>query len=416
MPRSQADPGFVAAMAGIGLILAAVAGTLIYWEPHLVRAKLARGRVPAPASPAPVELSASAETGRHLYEQACAGCHGSGGDAATTVARSLSPRPRDFTTGIVKFKSTPWNRPPTRDDLISIVSEGVRWSAMPPFEERLSPAEIGSIADFLLEAFFTKGHDGQLVAPLEAPDPPVFDGRTIAHGKDLFDLRCAGCHGLGGHREEPIRYYDAWKQPVFPRDLTLPIYKRGSDPKSLYLRIRLGISGTPMVDPAHGLADEDIWSIVAYVRSVQQWPEEFVERGGLLYEAMGCAQCHGESGRGGVRNPNYVKGTPPRLDTLAERMFLDFEEDIAIFVGALGRRDGSLDNDASVGEIPRYRRVLGKYRAVKNVIRKGSPAAKADSTGPEPPLHMPTWYPHMSDEEIDSVVAYLLTLYEEVEE
>jgi mono/diheme cytochrome c family protein len=410
--NAQANAGFVALMAAVGVFLGAVGGTLAYWEPRLVGAKFAsRHSVTAPSPARVVILSASAESGKHVYERHCAGCHGTRGDGRTIFAAGLSPRPRDFTQGVVKFKSTPWNLPPTRDDLTKVVSGGVRWSAMPPYQGRLTTEEIGQVSDYLLESFFS-GSRTEFPTPFEPPDAPTFTPAMARAGSELFEMKCASCHGAGGRREDPRPLHDAWGDALFPRDLTLPIYKRGTDPGSLYLRIALGIAGTPMTDVAHGLTSEEIWLLVAHVLSLQRWPESFVDRGALLYRAMGCVQCHGEDGSGGVTNPNYVKGSPPELDTLAERMFLDFEEDTQAFVAALERHsDPHTDDD--VASIPNSRRVLGKYDAVLNVIRNGSPAARADSTGPEPPLHMPNWYPHLTDEEIDSLVAYLLSLYDE---
>jgi cytochrome c oxidase cbb3-type subunit 2 len=412
MNGSRANREFLVLLVGLAGALGATGGALTYYEPHLLRAKLRPGPS-AKADLTPIVLSASAEAGHRLYQDRCSGCHGAHGNARTRLAEGLSPRPRDFTKGIVKFKSTPWNAAPTRDDLIAVVSNGVRWSAMPPFAGRLTATEIEQISDYLMEEFFSRGPQG-FPPPLEAPEPPELTPALAERGRGLFDLRCAPCHGLHGQLDAPRRFHDVWGDQLFPRDLTLPVYKQGTDPGSLYLRIALGIAGTPMTDVGHGLSEEETWSIVAYVVSLQRQPESFVERGALLYRGMGCVQCHGEEGAGGVRNPNYVKGTPPALDTLAERMFLDFEEDVAVFIGAL-ERSVELAENASVLELPSARRILGKYQAVTNVIRTGSSAAKADSAGPTPPLHMPSWYPHLTNEEIDELIAYLLSLYEEDE-
>jgi hypothetical protein len=45
----------------------------------------------------------------------------------------MIPRPRDFTLGFFKYKSTPPGEPPTDDDLERVVAEGLQASAMPYF-------------------------------------------------------------------------------------------------------------------------------------------------------------------------------------------------------------------------------------------------------------------------------------------
>ncbi len=46
----------------------------------------------------------------------------------------LKPYPRDYREGLYKFKSTPSNLPPTDEDLMRTVQEGVPGTAMPSFK------------------------------------------------------------------------------------------------------------------------------------------------------------------------------------------------------------------------------------------------------------------------------------------
>jgi mono/diheme cytochrome c family protein len=134
-----------------------------------------------------------------------------------------------------------------------------------------------------------------------------------------------------------------------------------------------------------------------------------VDRGAWLFETNGCFSCHGESGRGGIRNPNYVKDSVPDLETLAERMYLFYPEDVEAVVAALERRI-PLDQLLDEPPVPRYRAVLAKYEAIRNLIRQGNPAGKKHEEGRAPPLNMPTWGQRLSDSDIDALIAYLLTL------
>lgn len=122
-----------------------------------------------------------------------------------------------------------------------------------------------------------------------------------------------------------------------------------------------------------------------------------------------CVACHGQGAKGGVENINYIKTTVPALNTLAERMFLDGPEDA-------GRVAGLLENGVDIVnmspelDVSGSGRVLAQYQAITKVIKNGSIAGKADPTGPEPLLHMPSWSKGLTDEDINKIIAYLLTL------
>src|SRR5437899_6022968 len=55
--------------------------------------------------------------GQRIYLRSCQTCHGPDGRGNGPAAPSMSPRPRDFTQGQFKYKSTAAEVPPTDDDL-----------------------------------------------------------------------------------------------------------------------------------------------------------------------------------------------------------------------------------------------------------------------------------------------------------
>ncbi len=79
--------------------------------------------------------AATREHGRAVYTRRCVGCHGRDGDGNGEAATFLSPRPRDFTAAIFKFRSTPSGSLPTDADLFRTVTRGVRGTAMPTWHE-----------------------------------------------------------------------------------------------------------------------------------------------------------------------------------------------------------------------------------------------------------------------------------------
>jgi hypothetical protein len=134
-----------------------------------------------------------------------------------------------------------------------------------------------------------------------------------------------------------------------------------------------------------------------------------VVRGSWLFRRNGCFMCHGEKGKGGVPNWNYVKDTIPPLSTLAERMLIPDKEGADAVVGAMERGvdPKSLSDDPPFA---RYKAFLAQLQSVRDVIRKGNPPGKKDPKGLTPPLEMLSFGARLSERDIDDLIAYLLTL------
>ena len=89
---------------------------------------------PAPAQETHVgNLTGRAAAGKPLYTRYCAGCHGDEGDAQGENAQWIDPKPRDFTTGTFKCRSTPSGSLPTDQDLFNSVTRGFVTTNMPPW-------------------------------------------------------------------------------------------------------------------------------------------------------------------------------------------------------------------------------------------------------------------------------------------
>ncbi len=139
--------------------------------------------------------------------------------------------------------------------------------------------------------------------------------------------------------------------------------------------------------------------------------EYTVAWGRYLHRKMGCVTCHGIDGVGGIVNPNYIKGTIPAHNTLAEKFFLREEVDADTFAGLL-LEDADFDQLKEDLDIPLLGVVMGQHMAARQLILEGKEAAKLDAGGPEPPLHMPSWRAKLTERDIDAIIAYLLSLYE----
>lgn len=135
-----------------------------------------------------------------------------------------------------------------------------------------------------------------------------------------------------------------------------------------------------------------------------------VVRGKRTYNMAGCVVCHGTGGKGGVRNPNYLKEETPPLNTIADRMFLTEREDRDVVVEIL-ESGKSLDEIESL-DVPRAPAVVSQYKNIRNVILNGNPAGRRDKKG-EQPFDMPAWKETLTVRQIDEIIAYLVSAYPE---
>ena len=136
---------------------------------------------------------AGAATGVTLYFEHCAICHGPDGRGNGSAAPSMIPRPRDFTLGQFKYKSTPAGEPPSDDDLYAVIADGLSASAMPAGRDLLTPDEIRALI----------GVVRSMSPPSDAPSAPVEiaprvepTADSIARGRKLYgEAGCSVCHG-----------------------------------------------------------------------------------------------------------------------------------------------------------------------------------------------------------------------------
>ena len=149
-------------------------------------------------------------------------------------------------------------------------------------------------------------------------------------------------------------------------------------------------------------------------RAVEYWLEPPppsgagpIERGRALYRRSGCVTCHGEQGRGGVRNPNSMNATVPELETLARRTFLFSPSDVDAFRAALDA-NRALETRAPA-DLPLFSAVRQQYLATRQLVRDGRRSSRLDASGPQPPLDMPAWAVRLPDADIDAILSYLLT-------
>jgi DMSO reductase family type II enzyme heme b subunit len=220
-----------------------------------------------------VPVSAQEEKGKILYEQWCAQCHGLKGAGDGEAAERMYPRPRDFTFGVYKFRSTPSGSPPADEDLSRSIRQGMPGTAMPGWD-RFTDEEVRAlvryIKGFAPEVFEAKEEQ------IPAGKPPKPSAEVLEQGKKVYEkAKCWECHGQqgrgDGEKGRKADFKDDWGQPAVPRNQTHPWeYRNGSVLEEIYRTITTGLSGTPMASYQDSYSDEDRWVLAAYVRSLHR--------------------------------------------------------------------------------------------------------------------------------------------------
>jgi DMSO reductase family type II enzyme heme b subunit len=282
--RQQGRRWRIAVLVAVGIVLGGV------------------GVAPTQAQPSEADLAA----GKRLYDERCAHCHGEEGDGQGSAAEVVYPAPRDFTSGVYKFRSrhetADGNKLPADEDLFRSIKEGLHGTSMPGWAGFFSDPQIWQLVHYIktFSAIFTEDKPG---APLDFSGEVPFSEESAAKGKELFEeeFDCDSCHGTAGRGNGPQALEgldDDWGKRIWPANLTKPwTYRGGHSRRDIFRNIALGIAGTPMpvfADPdpmayARQIENRDerqeeeafarqvrenIWHTVNYVQSLWTYPVE----------------------------------------------------------------------------------------------------------------------------------------------
>jgi cytochrome c oxidase cbb3-type subunit 2 len=216
-------------------------------------------RPPSPADPKPAdyprwntvrpgeyggynERASLAERGKRVYEQHCVGCHGPSGDGNGPAARRLLTKPRDFTKGIFKFRSTDSSSLPLESDLHRTITRGLPRVSMPSFSLLPEPEKVAVIE--YIETFYPKweARKGErVVVPVpRAPEDLGSPARAVRGRVVFVTMQCGSCHGNDGRGGDSV-FKDAWGNPQKAFDFTRGRLKGGDDPEDVYRTFHAGL-------------------------------------------------------------------------------------------------------------------------------------------------------------------------------
>src|SRR6266404_5555071 len=207
--------------------------------------------------------------GERIYRDNCAACHGERGDGKGPQAEKLKTKPRDFTSGIYKFRSTPSGSLPLDSDLMRTITRGIRGTSMLA-QLHLSKQETSVVVQYL-KSFSPRFKNEKSLQAIAIPRKPPATSSLISVGKSKYEeAGCAQCHGAKGKGDGPSGrgLKDDWGNPISPSDLTLKPFKSGPNPDDLYRTLSTGLNGTPMPSYADAFSTKDRWALVSYILSI----------------------------------------------------------------------------------------------------------------------------------------------------
>jgi mono/diheme cytochrome c family protein len=262
----------------VRLLTAVLAGLAAFAALERAPTRADATRSDSPAAPARA-------SGAVLYDRFCLACHGARGDGAGPAAPWLWPRPRDFTSGQFKWRTTPSGAPPRDEDLAAAIRHGVPGTSMHPFAATLSEADIAALVA-VIERFLPAAEPAADRSPaVSTGTPPAATAALVGRGQRVYvELGCPQCHGPGGRGDGPAAasLRDDAGRPAPPYDLTREPLRRprphAFEParddglRAIYLSLSTGLSGTPMPSYQGAAPEADLWAVAAYVDSIRHRP------------------------------------------------------------------------------------------------------------------------------------------------
>lgn len=224
--------------------------------------------------------------GRYVYERNCIVCHGARGDGQGEMAAPMAIKPRSFRGGDFKYRSTPWGKLPTTDDLIRTIRNGRTGTAMGMFTH-LTDTETRAVAEYL-KSFSRKWRKPEnYAAPVEIPPEPSWMQeaselpRHAAEGRKVFLATCASCHGenADGKGIAAAALKDERGDSIAPADLRQPHLRSGDELRDIYRVLMTGLDGTPMVSFAETLTAGQKWNVIAYLETLRRAQATTPDRG-----------------------------------------------------------------------------------------------------------------------------------------
>ena len=235
---------------------------------------IAVGMLLAPVLLGRLAIAQDVASGEAIYRTWCLECHGAEGRGDGPAADRMLPRPRDFVGARYQIRTTASGELPTDADLMRVMNEGLRGTAMPGWPN-LSEAEKRDVIAYIKS--FSPFFERETPEVLQRSADPGGGEAAVAAGRDVYaTLECARCHGEQGRGDgTSAPTLEDWRQlPIRAADLTEPwLFNGGMGADAIHTRFLTGVDGTPMPSNQDALeagivSEEDLWNVAHYVASL----------------------------------------------------------------------------------------------------------------------------------------------------
>lgn len=210
------------------------------------------------------------------YRRYCVVCHGELGDGNGETAQWIDPKPRDFTLGIFKCRSTPTGTLPTDQDLYDTIGRGLDRSNMPQWNT-FTPHQRADLVAWI-KHFSPRWQTEKAGTPIQIPAEPEVTAERVKAGQEVYGrVQCWKCHGVEGRGNGPSAstLQDDLGRPIQPYNFAEGgRFKCGSTDQDLYRIFMTGLDGTPMPSFADNIKPDEAWDLVLYLRTLQPFPSK----------------------------------------------------------------------------------------------------------------------------------------------
>ena len=216
------------------------------------------------------------------YRRYCQVCHGKMGDGNGESAQwfepPLYPKPRDFTLGVFKCRSTPTGTLPTDEDLYNTIGRGMDRSNMPPWNTFSEQTRADLVA--WIKHYSPRWQTEKAGPPIEIPAEPEVTAERVKAGQEVYSrVQCWKCHGVTGNANGPSAstLTDDPGHPILPYNFHEGRPKCGNSDTELYKIFMTGLDGTPMPSFSDNIKPDEAWDLVFFLRTLQSYPSKAKE-------------------------------------------------------------------------------------------------------------------------------------------
>lgn len=270
-----------------------------------------------------------------LYRKHCIQCHGIAGSGRGPAGKLLNPYARDFRQGKFKFKSTPIDTKPTRQDLERLLHRGVPGTSMPSFA-LLKPEDLEALVDYVIYLAMRGETERILIREIaynldvsaedHLYDPSLADSEPEYWREQQEFIARTVTRVARGWREADQRVPDGFmaeRAPAQDRPEWMRVIQHAFAPEPQSLLVGDQSDGSEGYSPSSGEDGEDNANTkqpssvdatkVAGERLAKRLQEhrddwlDSIENGARLFRGnvASCAQCHGETAMGNGQIQDY---------------------------------------------------------------------------------------------------------------